>query len=310
VEKKVAHLQNILKSCTLCPRKCRVDRTTGERGFCDLADDLVVKKALPHFGEEPPLSGTHGAGTIFLSSCNLRCSYCQNWQISNGTVGERMDSETLAGMMLALQDQHCHNIEPVTPTPQLPGIMKALTIARQKGLNLPLVYNCSGYENPDVLRLIEGMVDIYLPDFKYGNEQASLRLSGLKDYPEMAGASIREMFRQVGEMQEDEQGVAERGLIIRHLVLPGNTENSFDVLKLIKANVSTSVPLSIMSQYTPVPSVEGHPDLGRRITHEEYESVVNSALDMGFETIFTQEVDESTLLPDFDKDAPFHWPPL
>lgn len=299
-----------MKRCALCSRKCFVDRTAEETGFCNLSDNLLIKNTIAHHGEEPPLSGQHGAGTVFFASCNLRCIYCQNYQISHGMTGEKIDTAGLAGMMLTLQDERCHNIEVVTPTPQLPGIAEALFIARQEGLKLPLVYNCGGYENPDVLKIIEGMVDIYLPDFKYGNEQDSYQLSGIRDYPRVAVESIKEMVRQVGDSLEEDEGIATRGLIIRHLVLPGNTANSLDVLKLIKKNISTDVPLSIMSQYTPIPLVEDRPSLGRRVTRAEYECVINHTLDMGFETIFTQEVDDRALSPDFSKDSPFDWSQL
>jgi putative pyruvate formate lyase activating enzyme len=307
VKTKIAHLNNLMKSCTLCPRKCAVNRITGEKGFCGLDKDIIVKSALPHHGEEPPVSGTHGAGTIFFSSCNLRCIYCQNHQISHDVSGERTDSEGLARMMLSLQEGKCHNIELVTPTPNLSGIMNALPIARRRGLKLPLVYNCGGYENPEVVELLEGVVDIYLPDFKYGNDEDAFHLSGAKDYPKYAAESIREMVRQVGDNLEEDGEIASRGLIIRHLVLPGKISNSVDVLNLIKKHISTSVPLSLMSQYTPVPPVADHPFLDRRITRGEYERVVNAALDMGFETIYTQDVDERSLSPDFERENPFNW---
>jgi putative pyruvate formate lyase activating enzyme len=218
-----------------------------------------------------------------------------------------MDSVDLAHVMLFLQKEHCHNIEYVTPTPQLPGIIEAFVIARRKGLKLPLVYNCGGYENPDVINILEGVVDLYLPDFKYGNEQDAFHLSGVKDYPKYAVESIGEMVRQVGDILQEDGGVATQGVIIRHLILPGKIWNSMEVLNLIKTHISTSVPLSLMSQYTPVLSAKDHPGLDRRITREEYERVVNAALDMGFETIFTQDVDERVLSPDFDKEIPFNW---
>jgi putative pyruvate formate lyase activating enzyme len=209
--------------------------------------------------------------------------------------------------MLALRDAHCHNIEIVTPTPHVPQIMEAFLMAQRRGLNLPLVYNCGGYENPEVLKLLEGMVDIYLPDFKYGIENDAFVLSGAKDYPRYALASIREMVRQVGDSLWEDEGVAKRGIVIRHLILPGFISNSLEVLRLIKTHLSPSVPLSIMSQYTPIPAVKDHPHLGRRITRAEYEHVINYSLDIGFEKIFSQEVNDQTLTPDFEKKIPFTW---
>jgi putative pyruvate formate lyase activating enzyme len=304
---EVDQLKEILKSCVLCPRKCKVNRQAGELGFCRLADDVVVSHALPHYGEEPPISGSQGAGTIFLSSCNLKCTFCQNYQISQSVSGTVTDIEDLSVIMLALRDAHCHNIEIVTPTPHVPQIMEAFLMAQRRGLNLPLVYNCGGYENPEVLKLLEGMVDIYLPDFKYGIENDAFVLSGAKDYPRYALASIREMVRQVGDSLWEDESVAKRGIVIRHLILPGFISNSLEVLRLIKTHLSPSVPLSIMSQYTPIPAVKDHPHLGRRITRAEYEHVINYSLDIGFEKIFSQEVNDQTLTPDFEKKIPFTW---
>ncbi len=300
-------LLDMLRSCELCPRKCRVDRTKGQEGFCRLPRDIVMNSAFPHHGEEPPLSGTRGAGTIFLSSCNLRCSYCQNYQISHDVRGETLDAEGLCQVMLNLQERGCHNIEPVTPTSHAAGLVQALVLARQRGLRLPFVYNCGGYEDPDAIRMLEGMVDIYLPDFKYGNPEDALAFSGVVDYHQYALTSLCEMVRQVGDSLEKEGNVAVRGVLVRHLVLPGRVSNSFEVLELIQKNVSPAVPLSIMAQYTPTPAVRRHPILGRRVTPAEYESVVNRAFDLGFENIFTQEVDDRALTPDFERDEPFEW---
>jgi len=305
--RNIDHLKSTLKSCTLCPRKCQVDRTRGELGFCHLTDGVKVSHALPHYGEEPPISGTRGAGTIFMSSCNLKCIYCQNYQLSHDNSGRLTDARGLSAIMLALEKKNCHNIEPVTPTPQIPQVMEALFLARQRGLLLPLIYNCGGYENPEVLKIMKGMVDIYLPDFKYGTEHDALVLSGVRDYVAHALPSIEEMVGQVGDDLLVEEGVAKKGVLIRHLVIPGFTSNSLEVLKLIKKHISLSVPLSIMSQYTPMPSVVDHPHLGKRVAREEYELVVNHALDMGFETIFTQDVDSKKLPPDFRKKVPFDW---
>ena len=214
-------LKGMLSSCTLCPRQCRVDRTRGEQGFCRLGDQIVMDCALVHHGEEPPLSGSRGAGTIFFSSCNLKCIYCQNYQISHDIKGELLDSAALARIILSLRDKGCHNIEPVTPTPQTPQIMAALLIAREQGLELPFVYNCGGYEELEVIKMLAGMVDIYLPDFKYGHDEDGLLFSGVKDYVAQALTAIKEMARQVGDELETENDIAHRGLLIRHLILPG-----------------------------------------------------------------------------------------
>jgi putative pyruvate formate lyase activating enzyme len=305
--RRVGYLKRILKRCVLCPQRCRVDRTAGEQGFCRLAAEMVMNSALPHHGEEPPLSGSRGAGTIFFSSCNLKCVYCQNYQISHSPAGRTVSEEALAAIMLELEALGCHNIEPVTPTPQLPGIMAALLIARERGLRLPFVFNCGGYEREKIVRLLDGLVDIYLPDFKYGLDEAGRRFSGAPAYPRHALASLREMVRQVGDTLETEDGVAKRGILVRHLVLPGQTENSLAVLKAIRENISRYVPLSLMAQYTPIPAVTNHPLLGRRLTRREYERVVEAALDLGFEELYTQEVDDRALAPDFHRESPFVW---
>jgi putative pyruvate formate lyase activating enzyme len=261
--------------------------------------------ALSNHGEEPPLSGTRGAGTIFLSSCNLGCIYCQNYQISHSAQGRHLTVLQLAKVMLDLQKKGCHNVEPVTPTPQAPLVMEALCMARMQGLTVPFVYNCGGYENPEVIKLLDGMVDIYLPDFKYGLEKDAVEFSSAPEYPRFALDSIKEMVHQVGDGLELKNGVAQKGIIIRHLVLPGRIENSKEGLRLIKKEISTSVFLSLMSQYTPVAKVRHHPSLKRRITKNEYEQVTDYALKLGFDNIFVQEVNDTELNPDFDLDNPF-----
>jgi putative pyruvate formate lyase activating enzyme len=305
--RRVEYLKRSLKRCVLCPHMCRVDRTADGRGFCRLGTEMVMSSALPHHGEEPPLSGRRGAGTIFFSSCNLRCIYCQNVQISHSLTGRTVSEEALAGMMLELEKLGCHNIEPVTPTPHLPGIMAALLIARGRGLELPFVFNCGGYERERIIRLLDGMVDIYLPDFKYGIAGTGRCFSEAPDYPRHALASLREMVRQVGDTLDVGDGVAKRGVLVRHLVLPGRMDNSLAVLRAIRENISRFVPLSLMAQYTPTLAVRRHPLLGRRISRLEYERVVNAAVDLGFEELYTQEVDDRELSPDFEKERPFDW---
>jgi len=264
-----------------------------------------VDCALAHHGEEPPLSGTGGAGTIFLSSCNLKCIYCQNYQISHCNRGQSLTVLELAKVMLDLQKRGCHNIEPVTPTPQAPLILEALCLARAQGLTVPFVYNCGGYENPDIIRMLDGMVDIYLPDFKYGREEDALLFSDAPGYPHFGIESIREMVRQVGDDLIVDDGIASHGIIIRHLVLPGRLENSKEALRLLKNEISSGVPVSLMSQYSPIPNVQTHPQLGRRITRREYDEILNFALKLDFENLFVQEVSDDHLTPDFDRDHPF-----
>lgn len=302
----IQKLSDIYQSCTLCPRACRVDRTRGELGYCRLPADIVLDCALSHPGEEPPISGTGGAGTIFLSSCNLGCLYCQNYQISQSVRGRTLAAAELASVMLDLQKQGCHNVEPVTPTPHIPKIMEALQIARSEGLTVPLVYNCGGYENPEVIRRLEGQVEIYLPDFKYGCETDARLFSDAPDYPQIALAAIREMVRQVGDdLIMDDDGIAISGIIIRHLVLPGRLENSKEALMLLRNEISSRIPISLMSQYSPTPRVRCHPQLSRRITKAEYEEVLDYALKLDFENLFVQEVSLDHLSPDFESDRPF-----
>jgi len=300
-------LERLMSPCVLCPRECRAERRGGAKGFCGLGTEIVVSDAMPHYGEEPPLSGRHGAGTIFFSSCNLRCIFCQNHQISRKTTGSILTPEELAEVMLRLQERGCHNIDAVTPTHQTPPIMVALDIARRRGLTIPYIHNCGGYESLEVIRLLAGRVEIYMPDMKYGDDDLAQEFSGVKEYRRHARAALTEMARQVGDGLELREGVAVRGLLIRHLVLPGCLENSFTVLDDIRASVSTGVSLSIMSQYTPAAQACRHPLLGLRIRRDEYRRVVDYALALGFSQLFVQEVDDRHLSPDFDRDDPFNW---
>jgi putative pyruvate formate lyase activating enzyme len=304
---RIPVLRELMRSCTLCPRACRVNRLEGEKGFCGLGPGAVLARALPHFGEEPPISGTVGAGTLFFTSCNLKCPFCQNFQISRDRMGKAVDREALAGVMLELAMKGCHNIELVTPTPQLPAVLESLLAACEWGLQLPLVYNCGGYEKTEVIRLLDGIVDVWLPDFKYGNEKDAWECAAPADYPQQTMESIAEMIRQTGERLETAGGIARRGVIIRHLVLPGRVQNSLDVIRLVAAQLSKKVPLSLMSQYTPTPNLSEEPLLGRRVTREEYETVVDLAIELDFENLFIQEIDQHNLAPDFNKEAPFNW---
>ena len=236
--------------------------------------------------------------------CNLGCSYCQNYQISHTAKGQSLSVLEFAKVMLDLQKSGCHNVEPVTPTPQTPLIMEALCMARAQGLTVPFVYNCGGYENPDVIRMLDAMVDIYLPDFKYGLEKDALEFSDAPGYPRYAAESIREMVRQVGDDLETQNGVAIRGIIIRHLVLPGRLDNTREALRRIR-DISPNIPVSLMSQYTPMPKVKNHPDLGRRLSHREYRQMIDFAMELGLENLFVQEVSSFHLAPDFHDENPF-----
>ena len=304
---RVEALRRMLGGCGLCPRKCGTNRLGGETGFCGSGPEILLGRALSHFGEEPPISGSRGAGTVFLSTCNLRCAYCQNHQISHSCEGEKMTPAQLSGVLLELQRKGCHNIEAVTPTPQVAQFTESLYLAREAGLDLPLVFNCGGYESCETIKLLEGIVDVYLPDFKYGLDETARDLSGAEDYCRHAMDAIREMVGQVGADLLTEGEIASRGIIIRHLVLPGMPQNSIAALERIKKEFSADVPLSLMAQYTPTAAMRSHPTLARRLTRSEYDFVVDAALDMDFGTIFTQEVDERDLAPDFGRAEPFQW---
>jgi len=263
-------LMEFLKECRLCPRECRVNRLDGELGVCQAGSELVVSSAFPHFGEEPPLVGHHGSGTIFLTHCNLRCLFCQNYDISHLGNGERITISDLVRVMVRLQEMGCHNINFVTPTHYVPQIVASLPEAIERGLRLPIVYNCSGYESIEVIRLLEGVVDIYMPDTKYLDERYSTRFSNAPDYPEVNKKVLIEMHRQVGDLTINSKGVAERGLLIRHLVMPNEVSSSEAVLKFIAEEISVHSYVNIMDQYRPEYQAHEYPEINRRITHKEY----------------------------------------
>jgi putative pyruvate formate lyase activating enzyme len=267
---RIQLLEEFLKECRLCPRGCRVNRLDGELGVCQAGSELIVSSAFPHFGEEPPLVGYHGSGTIFLTHCNLRCLFCQNYDISHLGNGERMTTSDLVRVMVRLQEMGCHNINFVTPTHYVPQIVASLPEAIEKGLRLPIVYNCSGYESIEVIRLLEGIVDIYMPDEKYMDEKYSKRFSNARDYPEVIKIVLKEMHRQVGDLTTNSKGVAERGLLIRHLVMPNGVASSEAVLKFIAEEISVHSYVNIMDQYRPEYQAHEYPEINRRITQKEY----------------------------------------
>lgn len=293
LKRRMERAYAMLSQCRLCPRECGVDRLRGEQGFCRAGAEPIVASWNVHPWEEPPISGTRGSGTIFFSGCTGRCLFCQNYPISQLGVGNTVSVQQLAEMMLELQDRGCHNINLVTPTHFVPQILAALELAIEGGLRLPLVYNTSGYERVETLQLLDGVVDIYLPDAKYADDETARRLSGFMRYVEANRAALREMFRQVGdELVLDGEGIARRGLIVRHLVLPEGLASTPEVLRWIAENLSPRVHVSLMDQYFPAHKAVGHPVLGRKITAEEYAEALRAFEEAGLTNGWMQEHEE------------------
>jgi putative pyruvate formate lyase activating enzyme len=282
---KIREAEEILKECTLCPRKCEIDRTSDQRGFCRTGNKPFISSWGPHFGEEKPLVGRFGSGTIFFGNCNLGCIFCQNYSISHLGEGIEISFEKLADIMLSLQHEGCHNINLVTPTHQTPMIIRSLRIASEKGLNIPVVYNCGGYESLHAIKLLDGIVDIYMPDFKYSDPEMALRYSRAEDYPEAAKAAIKEMHKQVGDLLIDNRGIALRGLLVRHLVLPEGIADTAGVVKFIAGEISKDTYINIMDQYHPCFKAFDNPPLDRRITGREYSEAIRMPTDAGLTRI-------------------------
>lgn len=288
-------------SCTLCPRNCQADRTSGQTGFCGMPDKIQVARASLHMWEEPCISGTNGSGTVFFTGCNLKCVFCQNHTIAIGQKGKEISPERLAELFLMLQDKSAHNINLVTPSHYIPGIAKALTIAKHQGLAIPVVYNTSGYDSVGSLALLDGLIDVYLPDFKYVSSTLSRRYSHAANYFQAATQSLAEMYRQVGD-PVFEGDMIQKGIIVRHLVLPGCTEDSKAVIRYLYETYGDHIFISIMNQYTPLPHVASYPEINRKVTEAEYDEVVDFAIDLGVEQGFIQEGDtaEESFIPEFD----------
>jgi len=285
LEERVERAWAMLRSCELCPRRCQVDRLKGETGMCRTGSEAMVSSYGPHFGEEAPLVGLHGSGTIFFTHCNLRCVFCQNYTISQLGEGRVVSKGELARMMLSLQERGCHNINLVTPTHVVPQILEALKVAAGLGLSIPLVYNCGGYESLETLRLLDGIVDIYMPDMKYSDERNARRFSGVRDYPAVNRAAVKEMHRQVGDLQLDERGVAKRGLLVRHLVLPNGIAGTKGVVRFIAEEVSRNTYLNVMAQYYPAHRAFKIPALSRGLTKQEFAEAVSLAREHGLERL-------------------------
>lgn len=291
-----------MNCCHLCPRDCGVDRTAGKRGRCGMTDQVMAARAALHMWEEPCISGEEGSGTVFFSGCSLGCVFCQNHEIALGDTGKEITVERLAEVYLELQDKGANNINLVTAGHFLPQVICSLRLAKEQGLQIPIVYNTGGYEKVEAIRMLDGLVDIYLPDLKYVSSQLSARYSGAPDYFAVASAALEEMVRQTGPAVFDERDMLVRGTVVRHLLLPGCLEDSKAVIRYLYETYGDQIYISIMNQYTPLAHVKKWPEIDRRVTEEEYDALVDYAIDLGVENGFIQEGEtaEESFIPAFD----------
>ncbi len=278
---RIREARQRLKDCTLCPRLCRINRFESRRGRCHTGALPVVSAYHPHYGEEAPLVGRHGSGTIFFTSCSLRCVFCQNWDISHRMEGTEVSHQRLAEMMIALQDMGCHNINLVTPTHMIAQILEALPFAIRMGLCIPLVYNTGGYDRVESLKLLDGIIDIYMPDIKFVDPRFAKEFAGAEDYPEVARAAVREMHRQVGDLIIDSSGIAVRGLLVRHLVMPHEVAGTREVMRFIATEISPDTYVNLMDQYRPCGKAYRFPSIARPITAEEFEQALRATREEG-----------------------------
>ena len=292
----------MMSACTLCPRECHVDRSSGKKGFCGMDGTIYLARAALHMWEEPCISGTKGSGAVFFSGCGLRCCFCQNHDIAIGSRGLAVSVERLGEIFLELKEKGAANINLVTGAHYVPQSIEALKLARMQGMDLPVVYNSSGYEKLETLKLLEGYVDIYLPDLKYMEPDLAQKFSHAPDYVERAKAAIKEMVRQSGSCQFGEDGYIRRGTIVRHLILPGHTKNSRKVLRYLHETYGEEIYISIMNQYTPVREFGEFKELNRKVTKREYEKVLDTAVEMGIQNGFIQEGETASesFIPEFD----------
>ncbi len=285
LKERVKLARALLKNCRLCPRHCNINRLEGELGVCRTPCEVTVSSYGPHFGEEAPLVGRRGSGTIFFANCNLRCLFCQNYSISQLGEGEKASKEELAYMMLSLQAQGCPNINLVSPTHVVPQILEALEIAAESGLHLPLVYNSGGYDSVETLNILDGIIDIYMPDMKYSDERVAKELSGIETYPSVNRAAVKEMHRQVGDLKINEEGVAQRGLLVRHLVLPNGLAGTEEVVNFVSKEISPNTYINIMGQYHPCYKAYDIPSLARPISRTEFQEAVELAHHAGLDRL-------------------------
>lgn len=293
-------MKEILKKCNLCPRNCLIDRNK-KIGICGMKDKMVIARASLHMWEEPCISGEFGSGTIFFSGCNLKCIFCQNREISTKLVGREVTVEEFSIICLNLQKKGANNINLVTPTHFVPLIVEGITLARRKGLIVPIVYNTSSYETKETIQMLDGIVDIYLPDLKYYDDSYAIKYSHAPNYFKVATEAIQEMIKQVGKPIFDENGMMKKGVIVRHLMMPGLIEDTKQILNYLYKTYQNSIYISIMNQYTPIRNFKKYPELNQKVSEEDYDKVVDYALDLGIKNAFIQEGDtaSSSFIPDF-----------
>ena len=278
---RAAQLKELLTNCRICPNSCEIDRTTGELGECNSSNEVLISSVSPHFGEEPPLVGQLGSGTIFFTNCNLSCIFCQNYDISQLGAGHSISITDLAEYMLALQSRGCHNINLVSPTHYTAQIVEAISIAVENGLELPIVYNCGGYESVETLKLLENIIDIYMPDIKYSKDLSAAKYSGVKNYWEVVTSALKEMHRQVGDLKVSKRGIAQKGLLVRHLVLPNELAGSRKIIEFIAKEISANTYLNVMGQYRPSFKANMFNELNRSISSTEYLEIENYTRSFG-----------------------------
>ena len=294
--------ESFMKECRVCPRNCSADRLSDQKGFCRVGAEIILARAALHMWEEPCISGKEGSGAVFFSGCSLGCKFCQNGQISRGQTGKKVTVDRLADIFLELQQQKANNINLVTAGHFLPQVAEAIEKSRNRGLQIPVVYNSSGYEKSEMLKLLEGLVDVYLPDFKYMDPELAEKYSYARDYPEVAKEALKEMVRQTGTPEFDRQGIMKKGVIVRHLLLPGHVKDSRRVLEYLLSTYGKEIYISLMNQYTPMPAMKDDPRLSRKVTDREYQRLIDYGLQLGLEDGFIQEGEtaKESFIPEFN----------
>lgn len=291
-----------LKCCRLCPRECKVNRLDGELGFCRANDKLTLAKAYLHKWEEPCISGTNGSGTVFFTNCNLKCVFCQNHNISQEGKGKEISIERLSNIFLWQQKNNAHNINLVTPTHYIPQIILALDLAKEKGLKIPILYNCSGYEKAETIKLLDGYIDVYLPDFKYYSDKYAIKYSNAPNYFKFAKSAIAEMVRQTGKVKFDDKGIIQKGVIVRHMILPSLLFDSKKIIDFLYKNYKDSIYISLMNQYTPMFNSFKYPEIHKKLNPKMYDTLIDYCLSIGLQNAYIQDSSSSskTFVPDFN----------